>query len=329
MQDEGLSSGSSASPLGIVCFMFLKNFQVSQRNFSILSVLIGALAGHFLFHPFSDLVNRFIIKHSALNWHDLEITTLRAVGFREFSLAYSAFGALIGYFYARTVGMQRETILQLQRFSKIGMDASSIIHDLGNPLTGISWFAELIERRSAEPETQKNVKMIKKSVEEISEMMLDIKTLASDSSRFTLNRVRTDLQLLARKVASTMKLHCDILFTSTDEVHSRVDPAYFERVFWNLFKNADEAMEGKPDARVAISMWNKGTAVTIRIEDNGPGIMPELAKRLLRFGETYGKKGGSGIGLYNCKKIVEAHGGKLWFTSKANEGTSFFISLPE
>ena len=104
---------------------------------------------------------------------------------------------------------------------------------------------------------------------------------------------------------------------------------YFERVFWNLFKNADEAMAGKTGARIEISLGQDEKGVTIGIADNGPGIPPEPAKKLLGFGETYGKNGGSGIGLYNCKKIIEAHGGELWFTSVAGKGTSFFIRLPE
>ena len=85
----------------------------------------------------------------------------------------------------------------------------------------------------------------------------------------------------------------------------------------------------KSGARIEVSISNDETGITIRIEDNGPGIPLEPEKKLLNFGETYGKKGGSGIGLYNCKKIVEAHGGKLWFTSKRGKGTSFFIYLPE
>jgi signal transduction histidine kinase len=134
---------------------------------------------------------------------------------------------------------------------------------------------------------------------------------------------------LAERVASTMQLNCELSFTSSDLVYSTLDPTYFERVFWNLFKNADEAMSGKEDARIEVSILSEEEGITIGVEDNGPGVPPELAKKLLSFGETYGKKGGSGIGLYNCKKIVEAHGGKLWFTSKIGKGTSFFIHLPE
>jgi signal transduction histidine kinase len=309
--------------------MSKEGFKESHRNRHILTILIGALAGHFLLHPFSDLVSRFLIKHSALGWRGMELTMVHALGLREFSLAYSVLGGLLGCLYSRTVGMQREQILQLERFSKIGMNASSIIHDLGNPLTGISWFAGLIERKSAEPECKDYARMINKSVEEISKMMLDIKTLANEPGKLTLNRVRVDLRALAENVASAMQLHCDVIFASTDAVYSTIDPAYFERVFWNLFKNADEAMDGQPEARLEISMWNEGAAVNVRIEDNGPGISPEPAKKLLSFGESYGKKGGSGIGLYNCKKIIEAHGGKLWFTSLPGKGTRFFIRLPE
>ncbi len=309
--------------------MLTEFFQTSKKAYQILAVLTGALAGHFLLHPFSDLVSRFVIKHSVFDWHLAEVTTARALGLREFSLAYSLFGALLGYPYARTVGMQRERIIQLQRFSRIGMNASSIIHDLGNPVTGISWFAELLERKSTQAENKNYARMIQKSVEEISKMMLDIKTLAIDPAKFTLHRIRTDVSALPERVASTMQLRCDLIFPSQGTIYGTIDPAYFERVFWNLFKNADEAMAGKPAARIEVSMSNDETGTTIRVEDNGPGIPLELEKRLLIFGETSGKTGGSGIGLYNCKKIVEAHGGKLWFTSKRGQGTSFFIHLPE
>ena len=126
-----------------------------------------------------------------------------------------------------------------------------------------------------------------------------------------------------------MQLHCDLIFSSTDIIYGTIDTAYFERVFWNLFQNADKAMSGKADARIEFSTWSD-EGITFRVEDNGPGIAPDLTKETLNFGETLRQKGRqSGIGLYNCKKIVEAHGGKLWFTSKIGKGTSFFIHLPE
>lgn len=309
--------------------MLKENLLESRRAFQIMTILIGALAGHFLLHPFSDLVTRIVVRHHMFDWQLVESTIVRALGLREFSLAYSLLGAFLGYFYARTVGMQREKILQLERFSRIGMNASAIIHDLGNPLTGISWFAELLERKSTQVENKNYARMIKKSAEEISKMMLDIKTLAIDPAKLTLNRVCTDVCALAERMASTMQLNCEIAFASPEIVYATLDPAYFERVFWNLFKNADEAMGGKSDARITVSISKEETGVTICVDDNGPGIRPELEKKLLNFGETYGKKGGSGIGLYNCKKIVETHGGRLWFTSKTGKGASFFIHLPE
>ena len=62
-------------------------------------------------------------------------------------------------------------------------------------------------------------------------------------------------------------------------------------------------------------LWRRET-LSLTIRDNGVGFPKELRRKIFTLGATFGKKGGSGMGLYNCKKIMEAHGGGIHINSK-------------
>jgi len=97
----------------------------------------------------------------------------------------------------------------------------------------------------------------------------------------------------------------------------------------NLLSNADKYAQG---AEVTVSARVEGAAVVVRVRDLGPGIPPQHQSRLFeRFFRVPGAKSmirGTGLGLYICRKIVEAHGGEILVESVAGGGTCFAFSLP-
>jgi signal transduction histidine kinase len=68
--------------------------------------------------------------------------------------------------------------------------------------------------------------------------------------------------------------------------------------------------------------------ITVEIEDNGPGISPEIAGQLFQPFATHGKAKGTGLGLSICKKIVEDHGGSISAHSEPGRGATFAFTLP-
>jgi signal transduction histidine kinase len=109
-----------------------------------------------------------------------------------------------------------------------------------------------------------------------------------------------------------------------------VDASRLERVMQNLLDNALKfSLDG---GTIHVRLFKSDSDIIIEVEDNGPGIAPEEQSRLFkRFAQgSAGKRyaGGSGLGLYLCKQIVEAHGGTIECESQPNKATIFRVCLP-
>jgi signal transduction histidine kinase len=86
----------------------------------------------------------------------------------------------------------------------------------------------------------------------------------------------------------------------------------------------DEAMAGQCDRILVVLEKND----VVRVEDNGRGIPSEILENLGKKGATFGKEGGSGLGIYGAKKYIEKMGGKLEIKSRLGDGTMVMIILP-
>ncbi len=109
------------------------------------------------------------------------------------------------------------------------------------------------------------------------------------------------------------------------------DPRQLEQVFNNLVKNAWEAMDGRPDAHIHVSVKRDSNPAFLLacVRDNGPGIPPELQEKIwMTFFTTKSGKGGTGLGLSSCMEMVRQNEGKIWLESEPGRGAAFFVLLP-
>jgi signal transduction histidine kinase/DNA-binding response OmpR family regulator len=109
------------------------------------------------------------------------------------------------------------------------------------------------------------------------------------------------------------------------------DPRQLEQVFNNLVKNAWEAMDGRPDAHIHVSLKRDSDPnfVLACVRDNGPGIPPEIQEKIwMTFFTTKSGQGGTGLGLSACMEMVRQNEGKIWLESEPSRGAAFFVLLP-
>jgi two-component system phosphate regulon sensor histidine kinase PhoR len=111
----------------------------------------------------------------------------------------------------------------------------------------------------------------------------------------------------------------------------RVDRAQFERVLVNLLENAIKFTLNS--GNVQIATYTDEERLVFAVSDNGVGIPEDIGSRVFDRFFRVQQKGvehvsGSGLGLSLVKNVVENHGGEIWYTSKENEGTSFYVSVP-
>lgn len=107
-----------------------------------------------------------------------------------------------------------------------------------------------------------------------------------------------------------------------------IQPNEFKRVLSNLVNNSVEALGDKGKVTISLGAISD-KQIQIEVRDNGKGIPSEILAKLGQRGQTHGKVGGSGLGLYHARTSVESWGGKLELQSKVGHGTAIVITLPQ
>ena len=108
-----------------------------------------------------------------------------------------------------------------------------------------------------------------------------------------------------------------------------IDPKHLQTILLSLLGNALKF--STPDTPVLIAAHQQGGEVVITVTDQGIGIapddLPHIFDRFYRVGRMRNAEG-FGLGLYVAKRLVEAHGGRIWVESEEGKGSTFFVSLP-
>jgi two-component system, LuxR family, sensor kinase FixL len=122
--------------------------------------------------------------------------------------------------------------------------------------------------------------------------------------------------------------HIAIELRAADAPAVTVDRVQVEAVLHNLLANAVDALKSRPDPRVVrvVAARDEPGFVRIAVEDNGPGIAPEILESLFDPFVTT-KPRGTGLGLAISRSIIEAHGGRLWHETLA-PGSAFYFTVP-
>lgn len=316
--------------------VYLKVKSWFEKHYVASITILYGLIGYFIGHPVINAITELFHVHEDgrlhLHWADVMRSAKAAFDYNHWpmAVALTLLSAMLGYYFSRSMREYRVISEQTKRFSQIGMNAATITHDLNNTITIINSFAEIIKEELKDQEQIRYCEIIQDNARNISRMVKDIKVVALDPHTIYLVKENVDLKIFSEQIVKNIKLRAKIEVTSSDDdTTAKIDPGYFERVLWNLIKNADEALLNVAEPLIKIHITKKNSNILINIIDNGPGIPEQIKQDLFKLGSTYGKHGGTGIGLYSSKMIIEAHKGKIWFESKIGRGATFYIMLPE
>jgi two-component system sensor kinase FixL len=235
----------------------------------------------------------------------------------------------------RVQDLQTE-LLHVSRLSTMGQMASTLAHELNQPLTAITNYLQGLRRLAEGPlERARLIDVIDRVVAQAARAGQVIRRLREfvargDTVRHSepLNEVVEEavgLALIgARQVGVQVSLQLDPLVGS-----ALIDKVQLQQVILNLVRNAIEAMEdGEVRELLVVTRRESQTGgQEIRVVDTGPGIALDIAERLFQPFNT-SKKTGMGLGLSICREIVEAHGGRITASANQPSGTVFAISLP-
>jgi two-component system sensor histidine kinase PilS (NtrC family) len=235
--------------------------------------------------------------------------------------------------------MEQE-VKRMEDMAMLGELAAGIAHEIRNPLASISGSIQVLNDSLSREEAHINRRLIEIVLREVSRLdhlVNDFLQFARpqriEIEEFELNQLIMDTLYLFQNSQSWSE-HLDIETKIMSPLKIKSDPHQLKQVFWNIFLNASEAMP--KGGLISISAQKETDfksssesveSVRIKIEDNGPGLDPKIAKDIFKpFSTT--KKDGSGLGLAIVKRIVEGLGGKVSGENMAREGTTITIRLP-
>ncbi len=203
----------------------------------------------------------------------------------------------------------------------LGRIAAFIIHDLKNLVYTISLTLDNARTYISDAEFQQD--MLETLGNTVSKMNTLISRLNTIPDKKGLPRVKTDLMHLVKETVALVK-RCEVTIFGMS-VSVIVDRQEIQKVFLNLILNAVEATDGKGPVSVEVGLTEFPYVTVI---DGGCGIDDEFLRRKLFTPFQTTKKSGLGIGLYQCKQIVESHQGRIEVTSNQGKGTAFTVWLP-
>ncbi|KIE42016.1 XrtA/PEP-CTERM system histidine kinase PrsK [Geobacter anodireducens] len=213
-----------------------------------------------------------------------------------------------------------EELASARELEVMGRVSTFILHDLKNLVYTLSLTVDNARDHIADPEFQDD--MLGTLGNTVNRMKLLIARLRGLPEKQSLNREEVDLLLLAGESAGLAGGR-DCVRVGGSAVCAHVDREEIQKVVMNLVVNALEATEGKGPVMVEVGC---GNAPYIRVSDSGCGI-PEAFRAHLFSPFRTTKKKGLGIGLYQCRRIVEAHGGRIDVESAPGQGATFTVWL--
>jgi len=225
----------------------------------------------------------------------------------------------------------QEQLRHADRLATIGKLAAGVAHELNEPLGSILGFAQLAKKnagmpKQAEQDLDRIVSASLHAREVIRKLMLFARQMPPRRTRLNLNQVVKEGLYLFEARCARQGIDLELsLGPDLPEVYA--DATQLTQVLTNLVVNAIQAMPG--GGKLSVETRMDPEAVTLRIEDTGEGMSPEVKKQIfLPFFTTKEADHGTGLGLAVVHGIVTAHRGTIQVDSRVGRGTRFEIRLP-
>jgi signal transduction histidine kinase len=227
----------------------------------------------------------------------------------------------------------QQQVNQLQQLTALGYLTATLAHDLGTPLHSIAGLAKLLLEHDAwPPDVGRKLELIVQQTQRLNTVIQNVRhatrlpephfesVTVPELLNETLPLVEPLMQKSGVQLIVDVNENIPVLF---------VDRYRVQTALFNLIQNALEAMSGGGKITVTARAVPQNHAVAITVQDNGPGIPPELLARVCEpFFSTHKDEGLRGLGLAIVQDIVKIHGGRIEMKSSPYEGTQIVLYFP-
>ncbi len=259
------------------------------------------------------------------------------------SIVISATGLILGavvtqrHHTEQLLRQQQAELARHARLTTVGAFGAAVVHEISQPLAAAAAFAHSSKRLLDEKPI--NAELLRQTVENVEQEThragAIVERIRHFLDRGELRWDSIDLREVLRSLVGAL----------ADEAHAHgvairvnmptstlvdADRVQVEQVLANLMRNAIEAAAASEfgAGSVQATVSRSTGAVRIEVEDNGPGVTPDIVERLFEPFETT-KRRGVGLGLSLSREIVKAHGGRLWLDWTNATGSKFVLELPD
>ncbi len=228
-------------------------------------------------------------------------------------------------------------LARLARLNELGEMASTLAHELNQPLSAIANYVQGCIRLVAQLPDQQ-AEMIRGALQEAAKQSLRageiIRHLREFTTRGETDKSAEDIKKLIEEAGALALvgsrergIRTEFAFAAGDDI-VEVDRVQVQQVLMNLMRNAIEAMKDSPERTLTIRTTHLDAhVIQVEVADTGPGLATEVADRLFQPFVTT-KAGGMGIGLTISRRIIQSHGGDLSFHRNEAGGATFSFTLP-
>ncbi len=237
--------------------------------------------------------------------------------------------------YNRKVEELRESAEKLARSERESAwreMARQVAHEIKNPLTpmklGIQHFEHTWDPNA--PDAKTRLERFSHGMVQQIDVLNGVATAFSQFAQMPIAQPQPlDLKDVVRAAVDVFQATPGITITLHDAPSLSViaDREHLLRVFNNLLKNAVQAIPEGREGHVDVRLRHDNGEALVEVADNGEGIAEDVRERIFTPSFTT-KNSGMGLGLAMVKRMVEQAGGRVWFETRINEGTSFFVALP-
>jgi PAS domain S-box-containing protein len=235
--------------------------------------------------------------------------------------------------------------IQLEKLASLGLVISSVTHEIGNPLTSVLGYSQLLSMRSEMSEEKKKdfLEIIRTEADRIRRVVENLLSFAREHKP---EREYVDINEIIENTLAlrSYELKVDNIIVikdlEPDLPRTTADPYQLQQVFLNIIINAEQAMldahrEGKLNINTRVKDTRRQPAengqrvIEISFIDSGPGIPKEILEKVFKpFFTTKPIGKGTGLGLSVSYGIVKEHGGEIYALSEEDKGTTLIIELP-